>query len=330
MSFSSDVKHEICQYPLDSAQKRAQLCALLLIRATLNMNSQGMYLSFQTENAAIAKKVFSLLKEEFNAPVQLAVLRKMNLKKNNIYRLTVHQNASGILEELSILRESGLSRTPSYKMIRSDKNARAFLQGCFLGGGSINHPRTTNYHMEICCGNEELAACIQKLMERFDMPARMIERKSTYVVYMKAGDKIADFLRLAGTSSALFNFEDTRIQRDFLNQITRLDNCEVANEMKSQKAGKQQLSWIAILENNPGKVEIPPKIREVMEMRKAHPDASVLELCDEIYKATGQAISKSGMKHRLNRIRELAVEVEKETLSRQESQKKQPSAVRIP
>ena len=49
---------------------------------------------------------------------------------------------------------------------------------------------------------------------------------------MKAGEKIADFLRLCNASDALFEFEDSRIQRDFYNQITRLDNCEVANEMK--------------------------------------------------------------------------------------------------
>lgn len=313
MSFSSDVKHEICQYPLDSPQKRAQLCALFLIRASLNMNSQGTWLSFQTENAAIAKHVYSILKEEFNASVQLSVLKKMNLKKNNIYCLAVRENAADILSELTILRESGLSHTPSYKMTRSDKNARAFLQGAFLGGGSINHPRTTNYHLEISCTSEELAAHIQKLMERFYFPVRMIERKGMHVVYIKAGDKIADFLRLLGTSSALFTFEDTRIQRDFYNQITRLDNCEVANEMKSQKAAKEQLAWIDVLEQNPGRVQIPPKISQVMEMRKAHPEASVMELCDEIYREYGETISKSGMKHRLNKLKELAGQVQ-ETL----------------
>lgn len=65
---------------------------------------------------------------------------------------------------------------------------------------------------------------------------------------MKAGEKIADFLRLCNASDALFEFEDSRIQRDFYNQITRLDNCEVANEMKAMKAAKKQLEYIEIIE----------------------------------------------------------------------------------
>lgn len=312
MSFTSDVKNEICKEVVDKNSSKAQLCALFQIRASLHMNWQGMYLSFQVENATIAKHVFQLLKENYQVDPRLSVLKKMQLKKNNIYRIQVYEKAEEILDDLGILTETGLHDTPRSTLIRSEKMARAYLQGCFLASGSINDPKTTNYHMEITCAKEDLAKVIQKQMERFFLPAKIIKRKSLYVIYLKAGDKIADFLRLCNASNALFEFEDSRIQRDFYNQITRLDNCEVANEMKVMKAAKQQLEYIEILETHASRLKLSPKILNVMNVRKKHPEASMNELCDEVYLEYGEIISKSGMKHRLTKIKEMALELMEE------------------
>lgn len=305
MSFTSEVKKQICQEELDAQMMKAQLCALFQMRASLHMNWQGMYLSFQTENATIAKHVFQMMKKLYDVDPRLSVLKKMQLKKNNIYRIQVFDKAQEILEDLQIMTDSGLRYTPSSKLVRSEKNARAYLQGCFLASGSINSPKSSNYHCEMSCQEKDLANSVQKLMQRFYLPARIIERKNQYVVYIKAGDKIADFLRLCNASQALFEFEDSRIQRDFYNQITRLDNCEVANEMKSQKAAREQLEAIAYLEEHT-KTKLPEKIVHAMEIRKMFPEASLNELCEECYREYGESISKSGMKHRLAKIKELA------------------------
>lgn len=114
---------------------------------------------------------------------------------------------------------------------------------------------------------------------------------------------------MCNASDALFEFEDSRIQRDFYNQITRLDNCEVANEMKAMKAAKKQLEYIEIIEKNASKLKISKKIQNVITIRKKFPEASMNELCDEVYREYGDIISKSGMKHRLAKIKELAMEV---------------------
>lgn len=309
MSFSSEVKSEMSKLEFDSPQSRAMLSALFLSRASLNWNISGTWLSFQTENASITKLVFRLLKNEYKVDIQLSSIRKMNLKKNNIYRLTIREQASEILESLGILREGGLYNVPPYTMVRSEKNARAFLQGLFLAAGSINHPKTTNYHLEMNLPSQELADLTIKLMNRFHIPAKMTRRKAGYVVYTKAGDKIADFLRLLGASQSLFEFEGMRIQRDYFNQLTRLDNCEVANEMKTQKAAGDQLEWIALIEESGQQVS--EKVRHVMEARKQNPEASTVELCAIVEEMYGESISKSGMKHRIAKIKELGVELQK-------------------
>ncbi len=305
MSFSSEIKQEISQLDFAGGQARALLCALFLSRASLNWNCGQTWLSFQTQNASIAKLVFRLLKTEYQVDVQIATLRRMNLKKNNIYKLTVYSSAQAILEDLGILRKGGLYNVPPYTLVRSEKNARAFIQGLFLAAGSINSPKTTNYHMELTLPSQDLAIMAVKILDRFYIPAKVTLRKQNYVVYTKVGDKIADFLRLLGASQSLFNFEDQRIQRDFYNQLTRLDNCEVANEMKTQKAAREQLEWIAVIEKS--QIEIPVKIRHVMEARKKNPEASNLELCDAVYLLYGETITKSGMKHRMAKLKELAL-----------------------
>lgn len=304
MSFSSDVKQEISQLEFTEGKARALLSALFLSRASLNWNNGRTWLSFQTQNASIAKLVFRVLKNEYDVDVQIATIKRMNLKKNNTYRLIVQSKANDILEDLGILRQGGLYNTPPYTIVRSEKNARAFMQGLFLATGSINSPKTTNYHMELNVPSQDLAAMAVKILDRFYIPAKITLRKQQYIVYTKAGDKIADFLRLLGANQSLFLFEDARIQRDFYNQLTRLDNCEVANEMKTQKAAKDQLYWIAVIEQSQQKVS--DKIAHVMAARKKNPEASNVELCDEIYLMYGETITKSGMKHRMTKIKELA------------------------
>ena len=131
-------------------------------------------------------------------------------------------------------------------------------------------------------------------------------------LYIKAGDKIADFLRLCNASNALFEFEDSRIQRDFYNQITRLDNCEVANEVKSLKAAKSQLEAIEFLERHAKNIVIPEKIMHAMQIRKMYPEANLNELCLECKNEFGEDISKSGMKHRLAKVKQMVSELKEE------------------
>ena len=308
MSFTADVKFQICQEELDDSDSKVQLCALFLMKGSVHINWQGMYLSFQSENAAISKHVFKLFKSMYDVNPRLSILKKMQLKKNNIYRIQIYEKAQEILEDLQIMTDTGLHSCPPSNMIRSEKKARAFLQGCFLGSGSINDPKTTNYHLEMSTSDEHFANLIVKAMEKFYIPAKITIRKNNYVVYIKAGEKIEDFLRLCNASKALMDFVETRSLRDFYNSMSRLDNCTLANEVKTIKAGKKQLEYIEALEKNKTKVKVSEKIQRVMEIRKKYPEASLNELCDECYLEYGEVISKSGMKHRLNKIKEMAME----------------------
>lgn len=311
MSFTTEVKAQIAANELHPCCIKAELTAVLQMCSTLNFTSEGMHLTVKTENANTAKRIFKFLKDEYQVETQLSVIRKMKLKKNNIYVLRIKNKAMEILKDLEIMTDKGLQSHPSSKMVRKECCARAYLAGAFLAGGSVNSPNKSNYHLEISTNNLDLAKFIQKLMLRFNLPAKYIKRRNQDVIYLKASDKISDFLRCVGASDAVFTFEDTRIQRDFMNSLTRLDNCELANEMKSISAGKRQLEDIQWIENYCSLDMMPEKLQHVAIARKELPEASLNELCEYCADEFGETISKSGMKHRFAKIKEMAEQYRK-------------------
>ena len=306
MSFTKEVKSEIAANELHPCCMKAELSAVLQMCSTMNFTSDGVHLTIKTENPTTAKRIYKLVKERYDVTTRLSVIKKMKLKKNNIYVIRVENKAMEILKDLEIFTEKGLQAHPSSRMLRKECCARAYLAGAFLAGGSVNSPNKANYHLEISTNNEGLAKFIQKLMNRFDLPAKYIKRRNQDVIYLKASDKIGDFLRYIGASDAVFTFEDSRIQRDFMNSLTRLDNCELANEMKSMAAGKKQLEDIQWIENYRGLEALPEKLQHAAYARKELPEASLLELCDYCADVYDETISKSGMKHRLAKLKEMA------------------------
>ncbi|MEF9920678.1 MAG: DNA-binding protein WhiA [Erysipelotrichaceae bacterium] len=306
MSFTSEVKAEISLNELHPCCVKAQLAALIQMCSTLSFTSRGMHIVIKSENANTAKRIWKLLKSFYQVDSELSVLKKMKLKKNNIYVIRVTNKATYILEDLGIFNDSGLQAHPPFSILKKDCCARAYLAGAFLASGSVNSPQTSNYHLEISANSVELANFIMKQMHKFDLPAKYIKRRNQDVVYLKASDKISDFLRCVGANEAIFTFEDSRIQRDFMNSLTRLDNCELANEMKSLAAGKKQVDDIEYIENYLGLDHLSDKLKVVAYLRKENPESSLNELCDIYYEETKETISKSGMKHRLSKLKELA------------------------
>lgn len=301
ISFSRQVKEEIVFNEFDECCKKALLLAVLKINGNLSLTSQGMQLQLRTENAKIASKVHKLLKDLYQPNIEFLVSKKMKLRKNNVYILRITK-AKEILEDLQLL-----SRTiPNEKILRKDCCARAYLAGAFLAAGSVNDPSTSNYHLEVSCQNHDLAVYIQETMNRFNLNAKYIERRSKDVIYIKSAEKISDFLRIVCAQKSVMDFENQRIDRDFSNNINRWDNCVIANEMKTMQAGASQLADIELIDAYNAWGEFDEKTVIIGQIRKANPDVSLAELANIYITQTGQSISKSGVNHQLKKIKEKA------------------------
>lgn len=312
MSFSTDVKHEITLGSYTDEQKRALLSGFMQLNATMRIVNRNIELQVETASAQVAKFVFQLLKERYEIEVELIILRRSNLNKNNVYRLRVQEKAMIILEDLGIYSSKGLRKTPYSIIVVKEVTARAYLAGVFLASGSVNSPTKPDYHCEIRCSTEEIAQFIQRIISRFDVQSRIMMRRKKPVVYLKAADNIADFLKIIYAHENTMVFEDARIQRDFKNSLTRLDNCEVANEVKSIKAGSLQLDAIYVLIEHNRYNHLDARLIEIGDLRMNYPEASLNELIEYYYRETGTKISKSGLQHRFNKIIELAQKLEAE------------------
>ena len=291
MSFTQDVKQEVSLRRITGDEERAELSALIQMTSSLSISSQGMCILVTTENAAVSRAIFRMMKECWDVDIEPGVRRRMNLNKNLIYNLRVYGNVTQILKDLGIYSARGLLDKPLQKIVQKDSCARAYLAGAFMADGSVNSPGTTNYHLEIKAANEAHAGFLIELLSRF---------------YINARQKIADFLRCIGAEQCLLEFENERISRDFANNVQRLNNVDVANEVKSMKAANSQLEDIRVLEEAGKITSLDPKIRDIVQLRKENPEATLNELAEKYRSMTGIVVSKSGMKHRFVKLHELA------------------------
>ena len=134
----------------------------------------------------------------------------------------------------------------------------------------------------------------------------MIRRDKGYMVYIKESSKIADFLRLLGVNRAVLYYEDIRIYRDHKNMTNRLNNCEQANVDKTILACEKQINDINIIEEKLGLDLVDEKLKDVIIYRKKYPDLSLDELSRVISYETGKELTKSGLNHRLRKIKDIA------------------------
>lgn len=306
MSFTTEIKQDIAFNELKKCCAKAELSALMQLTSSLTIENRQLGILVRTENPTTAKRIVALLKKLYKAKTDLVMLKKSNLKKNNIYTVKIVENAKDILEDLGLYTSKGLSSHPSYTIVLKDCCARAYVAGAFLAYGACNSPNNSNYHLEISLNELDHANFIVKLISRFDIEAKISLRRNKYIVYIKRADLISDFLKLVGASDSMLKFEDIRMQRDLKNSVIRLDNCEIANEVKTINAAKRQVeSFIKIKESRKYEV-LNEKLKNVLELRLKYQEYSLLELCDVYQKKYGDIISKSGMKHRLNKLETMA------------------------
>ncbi|MCF6410240.1 DNA-binding protein WhiA [Pseudalkalibacillus salsuginis] len=303
MSFASDTKKELTKLELKKCCSKAELSALIRMNGSISIANREIILDIPTENAAIARRIYTLIKQLYGYPAELLVRKKMRLKKNNVYIVRIKHDSRTLLNELDIMGEGfSFKRDVSKEITKKSCCKRSYLRGAFLAGGSLNHPETS-YHLEIFSMYEEHTQSLLELMNSFDLNAKMLERKKGFIIYLKEGEKISEFLTLIGAHNALLYFEDVRIMKDMRNSVNRLVNCETANLNKTVGASMRQVENIRLIERELGLEKLPDKLREIAELRVKYQDVTLQELGELV---TSGPISKSGINHRLRKLDEMA------------------------
>ena len=278
MSFTSDIKNEVSK-----------------------LNHERTEIKITTENASVARYVFSSIKEMYDVSPKITVRRGYNYMKSYLYILEITRKVKDIINDLSLD-----TNIPRDYILDDDLSKRAYLRGLFIACGSINDPKKSRYHLEFFVDNLEYAKFISKLLNEYYLNSKVLKRDNKYMIYVKEAEKIGDFLRMMNAINALFYFEDIRIYRDHKNMTNRLNNCEQANVDKIIETATKQVRDIEVIEAEGGLDLLDEKERLVATYRLKYPEASLVELSEIISIETDTKITKSGLYHRFNKIKALA------------------------
>ena len=308
MSFTSDTKKELTTLePGKKCCQLAQISGFLRFAGSIKLMGGRMGVKVVTENPAVARLFITLCRDYFGAKASLSLADPRPLSKGRSYELliTPDMNADAILRETGMLkiREGSNYLTDGIPadIIRRRCCRKAMLRGIFLASGSVSDP-AKGYHLEIACATPQRADDLQKLINSFGLRAKTVERRGKYVVYLKDGEQIEDFLSIIGATSRLFRYQDIRITKEMLNKANRLNNCENANMDKAINAAQKQLADIALIERKMGLDRLPDKLRVTAQLRRENPELSLAELA-ELF---DPPLKKSGLNHRFEKISEIA------------------------
>lgn len=302
MSFSTTTKNEIASLKNSKSETIALLSGFIRNNGTLE--NDNLYLT--TENNKIANMITEYLENLYDIKVKIEKKDNLNLFKNKLNLIKIAEKVSFILQDLGYYnKENNYLEVPPTYIVGANEEIRAYLRGVFLCQGSINDPQTS-YHMELTISNKEEAVFIQRLLNIFDLNAKILSRDKGYMIYIKEAEKISDYLKILRASNAVMYYENVRIYHEEKNKTNRLNNCEQANIDKIIQTASKQLKQIEKIEDHLGIDLLDEKTKEALVYRKKYPEASLKELSEIISIETGRKITKSGLNHRFRKIKELA------------------------
>ena len=305
MSFSSQVKRELMRVqPEKHCCMLAELSALTQTAGSLRLSGGGkLHVVYETENPALAKRIFLLLKRRMEITPQLEFNRHKRLGGRRLSILTVAEgDARRLLIALRMLQESETGTVfkgvPRAAMTRRCCRA-AFVRAAFLGAGSVTSP-DQEYRLEFV-SSPGRSETLMKILEKSGVESRVTRRRDADVVYVRRGDGVVNCLALMGAHQALLEMENIRIGRDARNQANRARNCDEANLKKQLSAGERQARAIVRYSLAHSLSALPDELQEIGRIRMLHPEVSLEELGQMLPAPLG----KSGANHRMRRLMRL-------------------------
>lgn len=300
MTFSTRLKEEITEYNSNLMEKRAELSAILRYDAKIEKEK----ITLTSENAKIARRIYSYLKEVFGINIKIIVRNQKRFRIKQIYILEIKEKINYILESLYIY-ENGKKIKANENYFEAFEEKVSYLRGTFLTTGSINDPSTSGYHLEFVFLTKTDADFIKNILKSFKIDAKVLKRSNRYMTYIKSAEVISDIIKMFHAVNSLFYFEDIRIYRDHKNMVNRLNNCEIANQEKTTQTGMKQMESIEFIKENDLMSLLDEHTQIVLEYRYKYPESSYSELAEIISLETDYKIGKSGINHHFIKMKKL-------------------------
>lgn len=294
MSFSQEVKKELCAVPIEQSCDALGECYGILLFANL-FRQNGIRVI--TENDDIAGRIALLFQRAFGLQIEprrgaregryvFEITKKVQIQKIfNAFGLD--PNSSGVRLNRAILEE--------------DCCKAAFLRGAFLSGGSVASPES-RYHLEFVTPHYVFSTEMIAFLMDAEFQPKVTRRQSKYVLYFKSSEAIEDFLIGTGAPVSALAVMQAKVVKDVRNQINRHVNCETANISKTVDAAAAQMRAIRLLQKD-GRLQLQPRVmQEAAQIRIAYPDSSLSVLAASL----DPPVSRATLSYRLKKLVELA------------------------
>jgi len=302
MSFSLDVKTDLLNYNSnDEITDKLEIESM--IRVSGEIGILPVKLSLTCNNSGIIRRFLSLIKKYYKVETKLLKRIIDRFDSHTNYTAEITDGADIIISDLNLFGDAS-----KYKREIEVAGMNAYIRGAFLVRGSVNDPNARSAHLEISSTSEEEILFIQRLMNEFDLNARITKRKTYLVLYIKARDAITDFLYHIGCKKIMESYQDAIITKAAKTNAKRSVNLTLANQDKTNASAKEQLKYIEYLEFNYPLQNLDSKLLMVMKVRKEYPDYSLMDLLEIIHQEYDPKLTKSGLNHRFRKLKEIALE----------------------
>ena len=292
MSFSSEIKEDLSKINnLNNKEViKHELIGYLISSNTRFINKTKI--KFTTESEYNINR-FSRLLSNFNINHDIELQGKKYIVKfnNNLVQDIVHIDV--LNKEINIL-----------EVPEKEDNIKSLVKGVFMGAGLVSSSKG-KYHLELAFADEKNMNDILELLKLFGIEAKYFLKKRVFAIYLKESESISTFLALIGANKAVIKFEEMRVMKHISNNVNRIVNCETANLNKIVQAAVVEQEAIRKIEKAGKFEELSDQLKEIALLRKAHPDASLVELGSMLENPIG----KSGVNHRLKKIIQIAEEL---------------------
>lgn len=295
MSFCTNVKSELGRQPLS---KRccavAEAYGVLLFCNTFNARSVRIV----TESRDFAARLPKLFRKAFG--VEFDQLPESELGKQ-VFLIEDGEKILQIYEAFGLEQETTVSLHVNLSVLEDECCRISFLRGAFMAGGSVTDPEK-RYHLELATSHLRVSREVYSLLMELGFFPKDTTRGGNSVLYFKQSDYIEDVLTTLGAPVCAMCIMEAKVEKDLRNDVNRRVNCETANLGKAVDAAQEQLAAIRRLELNGTYNDLPDKLRKTAELRKANPEATLLELAQ----MQDPPLTKSAINHRMRKIVELS------------------------
>lgn len=307
MSFSKETKNELCNAPIQNNEQKTALVYGMVLFSRIFTSSA---LSLTTECQPVARMFSELVSSTTGTIVEVSIKLTQRGGENKIFSLSVpDKNDCKYIYDFFGYSLGNINLRINRANIDNDDCLALFLRGAFLACGNVTDPEK-DYHLEFVVPHMNLASDLEKIISEIDeinTEPHIVNRKGSYIVYIKGSENIADMLTYIGAPMSSLTIIQNKMLKSVRNSINRKINSETANINKTAMASAKQLYAINIIKEKKGLDFLPDDLKNLAIIRLENPEYNLRELGA----ALTPQISRSGVNHRLKRIMDLAEELSK-------------------